>query len=66
MIYENVKKLADVNGVSIAALEREAKLANGTIGKWQVANPRIDNLQAVAEVLHVSIEELINTDKEVS
>ena len=63
MIYENIKQLADDAGISIAALEREAKLANGTIGKWATVNPRIDNLQAVALVLQVSVEDLIDTEK---
>ena len=62
LIYEKIKKLADEKGISIYALEKEAGLKNGAISKWKVSSPILKNLQAVATVLGVSVNELI--DKE--
>lgn len=59
MVYDNVKKLCDEKGITIAQLEREAGLQNGAIGKWRIFNPRITNLQAVAKVLKVKMEKLL-------
>lgn len=64
MIYERVKTIADMRGMSLASLEREAKIGNGTIGKWKDAEPGARNLFRVAKVLGVDINILLEgTDK---
>lgn len=62
MVYDKVKKLADKRGITIYALEREAGLKNGAIGKWRDSSPTLKSLQAVAGVLKVTIDELIAED----
>ena len=59
MVYENVKALCDKKGISIAQLEKEAGLSNGSIGKWKNCIPKADSLQAVAKVLKVKMEKLL-------
>ena len=59
MIYENVQYLCKQQGISIAECERRAGLGNGVIAGWKTAAPRIDKLQAVANVLHVSLETIV-------
>ena len=59
MVYENVKKLCDKKGINISQLEKEAGLGNGTIGGWRSSAPRVDSLQAVAKVLKVKMEKLL-------
>lgn len=59
MIYENVKKLADKKGLTIAEVERKANLQNGAISKWKDSMPRVDNIKNVAEVLGCRIEFLL-------
>lgn len=34
MIYQRIKKLADLNEVSIYRVERDSGLSNGAISKW--------------------------------
>ena len=64
MIYERVKTIADMRGMSLASLEREAKISNGTISKWKDAEPGARNLFRVAKVLGVDINILLEgTDK---
>lgn len=62
MVYDNVKRICDEKGITIAQLEREAGLQNGAIGKWRTFNPRITNLQAVAKVLKVKMEKLLKEE----
>ena len=59
MIIDNIKKFAGEKGWSIARLEREANVANGTIRKWENGSPRVSFLQKVADALGVPIEELL-------
>ena len=44
MIFDNVKRLAEKQGLSIREVERRAGLENGAISKW-VGNtsPRLEN-----------------------
>ena len=58
-VYDNVKRIADEQGLSIRQLEMIAGLSNGTIGGWKKYNPRITYVRAVAIALHVKIEVLL-------
>ena len=59
MIYDNIKAIADKKGLSIAEIEKKARLSNGIIGKWREAAPNVDSLVKVAKVLNVSVNTLI-------
>ena len=63
MIYDKVKKLADERKISIYALEKEAGLKNGAIGKWRISSPTLNSLQAVANVLGITIDDLLKEDE---
>lgn len=58
-IYNNILKIATYQGKSIAQVEKEAGLANGSISKWQKSSPLVKRLDAVANVLNVDIKELM-------
>lgn len=59
MIYENIKRIADEKNLTIRAIEREAGLGNKVIAGWKESSPSVNNLSKVANVLGVSIEELL-------
>lgn len=59
MIYENVAQLCKRKGISIAKLEKELSIGNGTIGRWEKSSPTIDNLKKVADYFGVTVDELI-------
>ena len=59
-IYENVKKLADEKGMSIAEVERAAGIANGTIGKWRTKKPKMETVLKVADALHEGITVIVS------
>lgn len=56
---ERIKELAKLKRLSIAQLEVQAGIANGTIGGWKESRPYVDTLNKVAKVLECSIEELL-------
>lgn len=61
MIYDNVAELAAKKNMSIQRVEREAGLANGTIGKWRTrsSDPQLMSIVAVANVLGVTVNRLL-------
>ncbi len=60
MIYDNVKRRAEELKKSIAGIEAEAGIANGTIAGWRSGSrPYADTLYKVACVLGCTIEELL-------
>ncbi len=56
MIVEKIDKLAKINNITIAAIERECGLARGTIGKWNKSIPSADKLYKVANFLKKPME----------
>lgn len=58
-IYDNIKDLAEAKGISIRCLEQKAGIANGVVRKWNEYNPTVKALKAVADVLNVTVDELI-------
>ncbi len=45
--------------MSIKALEQAVGLGNGTVGKWRTSTPTLRNLIAVAHVLGVTMDSLL-------
>lgn len=58
-IYENIRRLCEINGISIKRLEEEVGIGNGVIGKWRSNFPRIDNLKKVASCFDCTVDELM-------
>lgn len=56
---EYIRELARAKGLSIAQLEVQAGVANGTIGGWKTSKPFVDTLSKVAKVLECQIEDLL-------
>ena len=60
---DRIKSLCDRNGITIAELERQVNVGNGTIRRWNTTLPSGDKLQRVAEYLNVTIDHLINGEE---
>jgi transcriptional regulator with XRE-family HTH domain len=58
--YDRIKLLCDRNGITIAELERQATVGNGTIRRWSTTLPSGDKLQRVAKYLNVTMDYLVN------
>ena len=62
-MYQRIKERAEAKGMSIREVERSAGLPNGTICKWNgKRGPSVLNLKPVADVLGVTIDELIKEE----
>lgn len=62
LIYDKIKEICKERGISVSAVEKEAGLSNGAICKWNDSNPTVDNLQAVARVLKVTVDDLLSEE----
>lgn len=62
MIYENIVELSKKRNIPLYKIEKKARIANGTIGKWRGSSPNLDSLIAVARVLNVSVASLVGEE----
>ncbi|MBZ1540196.1 helix-turn-helix domain-containing protein [Leuconostoc mesenteroides] len=58
-IYDRIKEISNKKGVSIDYVNDKAGLSNKAIYGWKKSTPKADNLQKVADVLHVSTDYLL-------
>lgn len=63
LLFDRIVKLCNENGMTIARLEKEAGLGNATVRGWKNSEPTVKNLKAVADVLGVTVDDLL-ADKE--
>ena len=59
MIYRNIKAICDSKGIPISEVEKRATIGNGVLGGWSTSSPRADKRKAVADVLGVTVDELM-------
>lgn len=62
-IYTRVAEMASERGVSLAKVERDVDLGNGTIGKWRTMSPKLETVAKVAEYFGVTIDELVRAEE---
>lgn len=59
MIYRNILRHCKEKGITIAKLEREIGLGNGTIGRWERSSPNVDNAKKVADYFGTTVDALL-------
>lgn len=59
MILTNIRILCSKKPVSIAKLEKMTGISNGTISKWDVSSPTVENLQKVANFFGCTVDDLL-------
>ena len=62
MIYDTVKNLCQERGITIARLEKETGLGNGTVRGWDKYIPSVRTISVVAKYFGVGIETLLTED----
>ena len=63
MLYNNVKKICEVQGISISQLERDLEFPRSSVCKWNKNVPSVTKVQKVADYLKVPIEKLLAKEK---
>ncbi len=64
-MVENIKRLCAMQGLTIQQLEAKAGIPAGTIGRWGKDGkyiPAVDKVKRAADVLGVTVDELLRED----
>lgn len=61
-MLETIKSICKARGMSIRVLEQEAGIAANTITRWDENKPSYDKVMRVADVLGVTMDELVRDD----
>ncbi|RDU23185.1 helix-turn-helix domain-containing protein [Anaerosacchariphilus polymeriproducens] len=64
-LLEKVKNLCAENSITLAKLEKTLNFGNGTLSRWDDSSPSGEKLSKVAEYFNVSVDFLLNTEKNV-
>lgn len=59
-LYSKIKDLAAMKHVSIAQVERDLNLSNGSMAKWDKHSPKSENIDAVANYFNVTTDFLLD------
>ena len=62
MILSKITQLCKEKGTTIAKLERETGISNGTIGRWGISSPTVEKLEKVADYFGVSVDWLLGRE----
>lgn len=57
--YERIEELRKQYGISQGKLEKELKIANGSVNKWRDHNPKAETLKKVADFFDVPVTYLL-------
>lgn len=60
-MLENIKKIAESKGMSLRSIELICGFRN--IYRWDEHTPSVDKVQRVAEVLGVTVDELLREEE---
>lgn len=64
MVLRNIEDLCNKKGVSIARLEADSGIGNGTIKRWEKSTPTLRSLKKIATYFGVGIEALLEDEEE--
>lgn len=64
MIYSNITVLCKEMGISVARLEREIGLGNGTIRGWKSSSPTAEKLKLVADYFGKTVDEMMSNQQD--
>ena len=62
LIGTKVKEIAKNKGISLNQLEKDTKIATGSISKWDKISPSFEKVCNVAKALDINVDELIGDE----
>ncbi|GMA66808.1 helix-turn-helix domain-containing protein [Leuconostoc gelidum] len=63
-LFDRTKEAAQLQGLSVSMLEKRAGISENALYSWRKSSPKSENLQKVADVLHVSTDYLLGRTDE--
>ena len=61
-MYDQILILCGKSGISVAKLERETDLGNGTIRRWKNGRAGVEKVKRVADYFGVSVDSLLSQE----
>ncbi|MBC1564138.1 helix-turn-helix domain-containing protein [Listeria booriae] len=61
-IVERIKKLCENRKITIAELERQTKMPNGTIRRWDKSMPSVDKVKIISDYFNVTVDSLLTDE----
>lgn len=59
-LFDRVKQVSNMRGMSLQSLAEKAGMGSNSIYGWKNKKPSIDKISAVADILGVSVDYLLN------
>lgn len=63
-IVANIKKIASEKNLTIKQIGKESGVGENAIYRWDKQNPNLSSLKKVSRYLNVSVDELLENDKQ--
>lgn len=63
-IITNIKKIASDRNLTIKQIGKESGVGENAIYRWDKQNPNLSSLKKVSDYLNVSVDELLESDKQ--
>lgn len=63
-IVANIKKIALEKNLTIKQIGKESGVGENAIYRWDKQNPNLSNLKKVSNYLNISIDELLESEKQ--
>lgn len=63
-IITNIKKIASEKNLTIKQIGKESGVGENAIYRWDKQNPNLSSLKKVSNYLEVSVDELLESDKQ--
>ncbi|NSP95460.1 helix-turn-helix transcriptional regulator [Enterococcus faecalis] len=63
-IVANIKKIALEKNLTIKQIGKESGLGENAIYRWDKQNPNLSSLKKVSNYLNISIDELLESEKQ--
>lgn len=60
MIVSNIRTLCKARNMTLARLEKETGLSNGSIARWDEHSPSVERVKKVADYFGVSIDSIVH------
>ena len=61
-MVSNIKRICRERNIKLRELERRADFPRGSVYKWDTHTPNITKVKAVADILGVTIDDLIKEE----
>ena len=63
-LFDRIKQRGEIKGYSVAKIEELAGMSPNSLYKWKTQTPKIDKVNAIADILDVSTDYLLGREEQ--